>query len=323
MLVAVCHSPATGWVEVTDLTELSELRVESGNLLWAEADVATLDDEEIALIADEFSLHPLAVEDAVRIRQRPKLESYEGHLFVVVHELDEVDGQLEASQIACFIGERYLITLHAGAERIISEAKRRWSDEFVQRDAGPGYLLHTLLDALVDDVEVIANKLEDEIENLEEITLQNPLAPVQRELYSVKQRLSRLRRYALPTERVVRWVLDGPGHGLFAKETHELFADVNDHVLRIADQVRSIEDLTDAVLDLRRGEQATALNEVTKRLTGWAAIIAVPTFIASVYGMNFALVPTEGQIFGFFFALFLMALSSLVLFLFFRHRDWI
>ncbi len=323
MLVAVCHSPATGWVEVNDLTELSELRVESGNLLWVEADVATLGDDEIALIADEFSLHPLAVEDAVRTRQRPKLESYEGHLFVVFHELDEVDGQLEASQIACFIGERYLITLHAGAERIISEAKRRWSDELVQRDAGPGYLLHTLLDALVDDIEVIANKLEQEIENLEEVTLQNPSAPVQRELYSVKQRLSRLRRYALPTERVVHWILDGAGRGLFPKETHELFADVNDHVLRTADQVRNIDDLTDAVLDLRRSEQATALNETTKRLTGWAAIIAVPTFIASVYGMNFALVPTEGQIFGFGFALFLMAISSLVLFLYFKRRDWI
>jgi magnesium transporter len=323
MLVAVCHSAASGWVEVNDLTELSDLRVESGNLLWVEADVATLGDEEIALIADEFSLHPLAVEDAVRTRQRPKLESYEGHLFVVFHELDEVDGQLEAAQIACFIGDRYLITLHEGAERIISEAKRRWSDELLQRDAGPGHLLHTLLDALVDDIEVIADKLEDEIENLEEITLQNPSAPVQRELYSVKQRLSRLRRYALPTERVVHWVLEGAGRKLFPEETHELFADVNDHVLRTADQVRNIEDLADAVLDLRRSEQATALNEVTKRLTGWAAIIAVPTFIASVYGMNFALVPTEGQIFGFFFALFLMALSSLVLFIYFRGRDWI
>ena len=323
MLVAVCHSAATGWVEVNDLSELSELRVESGNLLWVEADVATLGDEEIALIADEFSLHPLAVEDAVRTRQRPKLEAYEGHLFVVFHELDEVDGQLEASQIACFIGERYLITLHEGAERIISEAKRRWSDELLQRDAGPGHLLHTLLDVLVDDIEVIADKLEEEIENLEEITLQNPSAPVQRELYSVKQRLSRLRRYALPTERVVRWVLNGAGRKLFPEETHELFADVNDHVLRTADQVRNIEDLADAVLDLRRSEQATALNEVTKRLTGWAAVIAVPTFIASVYGMNFALVPTEGQIFGFFFALFLMALSSLVLFFYFRGLDWI
>jgi magnesium transporter len=322
MLVAVCHSAATGWVEVNDLTELSELRVESGNLLWVEADVATLSDKEIALIADEFSLHPLAVEDAVRTRQRPKLESYEGHLFVVFHELNEVDDQLEASQIACFIGKRYLITLHSGAERIISEAKRRWSDE-VARDAGPDYLLHTLLDALVDDIEVIADKLEDEIENLEEITLRNPAAPVQRELYSVKQRLSRLRRYALPTERVVRWILEGQGRHLFAQEVHELFADVNDHVLRTADQVRNIEDLADAVLDLRRSEQATALNEVTKRLTGWAAIIAVPTFIASVYGMNFALVPTQGQIFGFFFALLLMALSSLVLFLYFKRRGWI
>jgi magnesium transporter len=323
MLLAVCHSATTGWVEVEDLSKLSDLQAESGNLLWAEADVATLSHEDVALIAEEFSLHPLAVEDAVRAKQRPKLESYHGHLFAVFHELDEVDGQLEAAQIACFVGERYMITLHAGAERIVAEAKRRWAGEIGKDASGPGYLLHTLLDALVDDIEVIADKLEDEIENLEEITLSRPNAPVQRELYSVKQRLSRLRRYALPTERVVQWLVGGPGREAFSNETRELFRDVHDHVLRTADQVRNIDDLADAVLDLRRSEQATSLNEVTKRLTGWAAIIAVPTFIASVYGMNFRLVPADGETFGFFFALSLMAASCLVLYVYFKRKDWI
>jgi magnesium transporter len=323
MLLAVCHSATTGWVEVEDLSRLSDLQAESGNLLWAEADVATLSDEDVALIAEEFSLHPLAVEDAVRTRQRPKLESYQGHLFAVFHELDEVDGQLEASQIACFVGERYMITLHAGAERIVAEAKRRWAGEIGQDATGPGYLLHTLLDALVDDFEDVADKLEVEIENLEEITLGRPNAPVQRELYSVKQRLSRLRRYALPTERVVQWLVSGPGRDVFSKETRELFRDVHDHVLRTADQVRNIDDLADAVLDLRRSEQAASLNEVTKRLTGWAAVIAVPTFIASVYGMNFNLVPADGETFGFFFALSLMAASCLILYVYFKRKDWI
>jgi magnesium transporter len=91
----------------------------------------------------------------------------------------------------------------------------------------------------------------------------------------------------------------------------------------MGDQIMSIEDLSQAVLELRKSEQATALNEVTKKLTGWAAIIAVPTFIASVYGMNFSLVPTAGRIFGFWFALTLMAVASLSLYMYFKRKGWI
>ncbi|MBA2313065.1 MAG: magnesium transporter CorA family protein [Actinobacteria bacterium] len=323
MLVAVCHSEESGWKEVEDLSEISDLRAESGNLLWAEADVSGITPEEIALIAEEFNLDPLAVEDAGEFRQRPKLDDFDRHLFVVFHELDEVRGQLEATQISCFIGDRFVLTLHAGAGRIIEKAKSRWLKDEKRLGAEPGYLVYTLLDVLVDDFETIVDGLDDEIERLEEIVLRDPTEPVQRELYAVKQKLSRLRRYVLPNERVLEWILEGPGREAVGRHSHHYFQDVNDHLLRTADQIRNIDDLTDAVLDLRRAEQATALNEVTKRLTGWAAIITVPTFIASVYGMNFKLVPHDQTIFGFWFAITLMVLSSSGLYLYFKRRTWI
>ncbi|MFN2587828.1 MAG: magnesium transporter CorA family protein [Actinomycetota bacterium] len=320
MLMAICHSAESGWAEVEDLARVSDLRGEPGTLLWAETDVSTLTDEDVAVIAEEFGLHPLAVEDAVNTRQRPKIESYDDHVFVVLDQLDHVDDQLEATQIACFIGDRYVLTLHAGAHRTISEAKRRWARARQGLGQGPSYLLHTLLDAVVDDYQEIADDLEARVEELEDLVLTHPGAPVSRQLYSVKQKISRLRRYALPVARVIE---DVKTHERVPGDIFVHFQDVHDHTLRIGDQIRNADDLSQAVLDLTRAEQAYSLNEVTKRLTGWAAVIAVPTFIASVYGMNFRLVPEDGRLFGFWFALTLMAASAIGLYVFLKRREWI
>jgi magnesium transporter len=318
--MAICHSAEDGWVEVEDLDRVSDLRARSGTLLWAESDVATLTPEDIATIAEEFDLHPLAVEDAVHARQRPKVEVYDGHVFVVFDQLDRINDQLEATQIACFVGDRYVLTLHAGASRSIEVAKKRWARAQHELGGGPAYLLHTLLDSVVDDYQQIADDLEERVEELEELVLAHPGAPVSRQLYSVKQKVSRLRRYALPVARILEGIKT---HERTPADALMHFQDVHDHTLRIADQVRNIDDLSQAVLDLTRAEQAYSLNEVTKRLTGWAAVIAVPTFIASVYGMNFELVPEDGQILGFWFALTLMSTSAIGLYVFLKKREWI
>ena len=323
MLKAICHSNETGWSEVMDLDDISELRKEPDNVLWAEADVREITPQDVAIIAEEFGLHPLAVEDAVNPRQRPKLEPYESHLFAVLHQLDEEDGQLESVQIACFIGNDFVIALHAGAERTLSEVKERWKNVQKIEVRGPAFLMHAILDAIVDDYQIIADRLETEVEQLEDIALEAPGAINQKQLYSVKQRIARLRRYAIPGARVLDWVVDHKQHSLFSQETAALFRDVHDHILRINDQVRNIEDLSDAVIQLHNSEQAANLNEVTKRLTGWAAIIAVPTFIASVYGMNFTLIPEDGSLFGFLFAVTMMVIAVVWLYVFFRRRNWI
>lgn len=321
MLLALCHSAESGWTNVEDITQLSELRASGENLLWAEADVRDLENEDIALIADEFGLHPLAVEDAIHTRQRPKIDRYESHLFLVVHELVETDGQLEAAQIGCFIGEHYVLTMHAGADRSIRAAKDRWERE--RPTQHPSFLLHTLLDVVVDDYQKISDRIEDEVETLEEIALATPEADIQRDVYSVKQRISRLRRFALPEARILERTIGSQGDHPFAAETEPLFRDVHDHLLRITDQVRNSDDLTDAVLDLTRNAQAAILNEATRKLSAWAAIFAVLTLIAGVYGMNFELIPQENSLGGFLFAVGLMIVSGLALYVYFKRRKWL
>lgn len=321
MLLALCHSAESGWANVEDITQLSELRASAENLLWAEADVRDLDDEDIALIAEEFGLHPLAVEDAIHTRQRPKIDRYDTHLFLVVHELVESDGQLEAAQIGCFIGEHYVLTMHAGADRSIRAAKDRWERE--RPTQHPSFLLHTLLDVVVDDYQKISDRIEDEVETLEEIALATPEADIQRNVYSVKQRISRLRRFALPEARILERTIGTQGDHPFATETEPLFRDVHDHLLRITDQVRNSDDLTDAVLDLTRNAQAAILNEATRKLSAWAAIFAVLTLIAGVYGMNFELIPQENSLGGFLFAVGLMLVLGLGLYIYFKRRKWL
>lgn len=322
MLLAVCHSAETGWARVEDLSELSYLRVQEDNLLWAESDVADLTEQDVALIAEEFELDGLAVEDAVHTRQRPKLEDYPNHIFLVFHQLDEIEGQLEAFQLACFIGDRYVLTLHEGAHRTIEEAKRRWRSEEIKR-WDPTELMHTLIDVVVDDYEKTADRLEAEMEELEELVLDDPELPIQRQLYTLKQRLSRLRRYVLPASRIMGGALDELHIGGLSESTRARFRDVHDHLMRITDQVRNIDDLSQAVLELNRAAKADRLNDVTKQLSAWAAIFAVGTLIAGIYGMNFALIPDEGELFGFWFAIALMVISSIGLYKFFKTRGWI
>ncbi len=150
-----------------------------------------------------------------------------------------------------------------------------------------------------------------------------PQAQVRRQLYEMKQQIARMRRYALPVNRIVESLLDRSRRPSFRAETLELIRDVHDHTLRINEQVHSVSDLADAVLDLNRSAQSDALNEAFKKLTGWGAIIAVPTYIASVYGMNFELIPDEASLSGFFFAIALMLLSSGALYVLFKRRNWI
>lgn len=334
MLKAICHDQEKGWEEVTDLDRISDLIAER-RLLWAETDIRDVTTEDIATISEELDLHPLAVEDAIHMRQRAKLDVFENHLFIVVHQLDEENGQLEAVQCAVFVGSHYLLILHAGAERTLDEARKRWNERAGELKEDPFALLYVLLDTIVDDYERLTQGLEDKIEKLEDETLRVLELPsrarmssvtnqhIQRALYSIKQQIARLRRYALPVGRVITEIREKPARALVPDHIEELLVDVHDHVARIGDQVRNIDELDDAVIELRRSEATSALNEINKKLTAWAAILAAPTLISSVYGMNFDLFPFNGQRAGFWFALALIAVSSLTLYLYFKRKRWL
>lgn len=315
MLRVVAFTARTGWARVADLARISELLEDPDVLLWATADTGDLSSEDIAMLSEEFALHPLALEDAMTPRQRPKAEGYPRHRFIVAHELHDVDGKIGAQQIACFVGERSVLVLHAGAQRTLDEARARLQRP---RQISASLILHAILDVLVDGYERLANDLEAEVEVLEDHMLERAHEH-HAGLFALRRRMTQLRRFAVPHERFLGAMLAGPD----AADAPESFRDVHDHALRVLDTLRSSTDVAEALFDLQRAEQSRQLSEITKRLSGWAAIIAVPTMIASVYGMNFALIPKEGSMLGFVVATGSMLVSGLGLFLVMRMRRWI
>jgi magnesium transporter len=252
-----------------------------------------------------------------------------------MHELVQEASQLEAVQVASFVGDHFVLTIHEGAHSTIDNTRVRWAEMAEGLHREPMSLVYVLMDVMVDNYQSITEDLENTIEDLEDITLSlidlpmrermraTSMEPNQRRFYEVKQRASRLRRYVTPVGAICDALLSEPIRTRVPDKIEELLADVQDHVRHVGDQIRNVDELTEAMLELRRAEQATALNEVTKRLTGWAAIIAVPTLVSSVYGMNFALLPTEGSFIGFWFALALMALTGFFLYLLFKRHHWI
>jgi magnesium transporter len=334
MLVVRSRSGDGTWRGPDEASKVDGIRPAPGALLWGEADVSGASERDVRAIAREFDLDPLAVEDAAKARQRPKVEPYEAHLFLVLHQLDEVDDQLEEHQIGCFVGEGFLLVLHHGAGRTLDEVHRRFEEARSDVDDVDG-VLHLLLDVAVDDYQAIADRLADDVEELEEKALVVSRAqetdaeaavemPSQYMLYSLKQQLSMLRRFALPLTGALGPEL-GHQHGALASaKTRRLFRDVLDHLIRIDAQVRNIEDLAGGVIDLTRAAQADMLNDVNRKLSAWAAIIAIPTFIASVYGTNYRLLPSPALgYYGFLMVVGLLLVSGFALYVFFKRKGWI
>jgi magnesium transporter len=334
-LTALCRARDGEWMEVDDLSKVEELRRDPDVAVWAEADLTAGMDGDVRALAEEFALDDLAVEDALNPRQRPKIESYDPHLLLVLYQLDEVEDQLEPRQIACFAGPSFVLLLHHGASRVVSEIRRRieTADDAI---ATPDRLVHIVTDVAVDDYEAIANAISNQVEELEAQGLAVARAddrttkevqrsmPSQYRLYTLKQQTSMLRRFALPLALALERVEVQTDPVEISKDAEKLFRDVHDHITRVSAQIRSVEDLAQAVLDLTRSVQADTLNEINKKLTGWAAIVAAPALIAGLYGINYKLLPfTRIGAWGFVFVTGLMAAVSLSLYLFFKAKDWI
>ena len=335
--IALRRTGDDGWTEVRDLDDVVRLRRDPGTLIWIESDVSGMSETEIRALGSEFEIDPLAVEDAMSPRQRPKLEAYPGHLLVVVHQLDEDDDdQLVPRQVAAFIGAGFAIVLHHGAGRLVREVRDR-VEKLDTTTASGDRLLHAMVDTAIDDDETIANRIGDEVEEMEDEALEIARRrerrpdrklpqhrwPSQYRLYTLKQQMSALRRYALPLGAALERRPSARDREA-DEEVDLLFRDVHDHVIRLAAAVRSSDDLTDGVLELVRSVQAESLNETNKKLTAWAAIVAAPALIVGLYGINYGLVPSKSLgAWGFGLVVALMALTSGGLYVSFRRRDWL
>ncbi|MEP7025081.1 MAG: magnesium transporter CorA family protein [Actinomycetota bacterium] len=304
--------------------DISEYLKDDSAVVWL--DLRDPDREDLAVLSAEFGLHPLAVEDAVHDHERPKLDRYRSHLFLAAYavRLNTDTGALATSELAAFVTPRALITVRKDDGLDIGAVVAYWDASPDLAGAGVGYLLHGLIDNVVDGHFAAVQALDDTIEMLEDRLLDGSKSSgteVQRRSFELRKSLVLLRRVVLPMREVV--------NGLMRRDLHIVdeallpyYQDVYDHVLRATEWTESLRDLVTTILETNLTIQSNRMNVITKQVTSWAAIIAVPTLVTGFYGMN---VPYPGfsRQSGVYVSVTIMIVAIVALWMIFRRRDWL
>jgi magnesium transporter len=287
-------------------------------------DLESPEQKDLDLIAEEFGLNPLAVEDATTGRQRPKLDHYDDHVFISLYDVALREAELETHELAIFAASRYLITVRRSAGHSLDEVVARWDDNAHLAVYGVGFLLWGLLDVVIDGHFETVQQLDDRIDTLEDLLFEpgETGTAVQRESYELRKSLVRIRRVVLPTREVLNSLMRRE-NDLVDPALMPYYQDVYDHVLRAADWTDSLRDLVSTIMETHLTIQGNRMNEIMKKVTSWAAIAAVPAVITGYYGMNVLTYPHSDTHAGGYAALGLMAGLVAILYVVFKKIDWL
>ncbi|MGP3926062.1 magnesium and cobalt transport protein CorA [Streptomyces sp. 8N616] len=261
-------------------------------------------EQEFAGIAQEFGLHPLAVEDAVHAHQRPKLERYDDTLFTVFKTIHYVDHAeltatsevVETGEVMCFTGRNFIITVRHGGQGSLRALRHRLEDDPELLAKGPSAVLHAIADQVVDGYIAVADAVQDDIDEVEiDVFSSAPGGGTARggdagRIYQLKREVLEFKRAVSPLLRPMQLLSERPMR-LVDPDIQKYFRDVADHLARVNEQVVSFDDLLNSILQANLAQATVAQNEDMRKITAWAAIIAVPTMICGVYGMNFDHMP--------------------------------
>jgi magnesium transporter len=303
--------------------QISDYLAERDTVVWL--DLAQPTKADLNVVTEELSLHELAVDDAVNEHQRPKIDAYDDVLFLsaYVARLDDTTGELMTSEVGAFVAPRALVTVRKSADLELEPLLERWDSNTTNATSGVGYLLHGLLDLLVDGHFDVVLELDDKLDALED-TLFDPKPQsreLQRQSFELRKSLVNFRRVVLPMREVVNTLMRAE-HGVVDERMRPYYTDVYDHVLRVTEWTESLRDLVATILDTNLTMQGNRLNEVMKKLTAWAAILAVITAVTGFYGQN---VPYPGyaEKHGFYVSLILLFGLSGALYISFKKRGWL
>jgi magnesium transporter len=323
--VARTRSYRNGVVEAEDFPpeEISEHLRDDDLTVWV--DLGAPSQDKLALVAAELGLHELAIEDAVDTGERPKVDQYDSHSYVTAYavSLDAGSGELAKAELGVFVTDRAIVTVRAGERFDIDAVVRRWDALPHLAKNGVGFLLHGLLDYVVDTHFDAAQRLDDLLEDLEdEVFDEKPARPaMQRRVLALRKSLVTLRRTVLPMREVLNTLIRREDH-LVDPAMMPYFQDVYDHVLRASEWTESLRDLVTTIRETQLNIQGNRLNLIMKKVTGWAAIIAVPTAITGFYGQN---IPYPGidQVWGFWTSTAAIVVVGGGLYALFKRRDWL
>jgi magnesium transporter len=281
-------------------------------------------EEEFASVAEEFELHELAVEDALEAHQRPKLERYGQTLFVVLRPARYLDDpeEVEFGEIHVFVGEDFVITVRHGEAPALGEVRGRLEADPELLVRGPEAILYAIMDRVVDGYAPVVRGLENDIDEIEvEVFSGNP--GVSRRTYELSREVIEFQRAVKPLSGMLSNLIAGFEKYKVDPELQRYLRDVQDHAIEVNERVSGFKDLLQNILSVNLTLVGLQQNDEVKKVSAWAAILFAPTLIGTVYGMNFDHMPELHWALGYPFALTLMVLVSVSLYLVFKRRDWL
>jgi magnesium transporter len=301
---------------------LGELLADASTVVWL--DLHQPSRHQLEELCVPLGLHELAVEDALEPHQRAKVDHYDTHVFLATQAVHAADGAgLRTTEVDVFLGERWLVTVRKGDGLPVGHLARGWDESPALVARGVAFLLYGLLDALVDGYSDVLAGFEDYYDEVSErIFAERPIElSRQRSWFEQRRELARFHRLAVQLREAVSSLLRRE-HAAVGPDLVPYFQDVYDHVLVVTEQADALRDLVATIVDTNVALRDIQLNQVMKKLTGWAAIVAVPTLVTGFYGMNVPF-PGSGERAGLVTAVVLLAVLSGGLYLRFKRKDWL
>ncbi|MGK5114704.1 magnesium/cobalt transporter CorA [Geodermatophilus sp. CPCC 205506] len=301
---------------------------ERGGFVWLGLYAPT--EVELGAIAERYGLHPLAVEDAVYAHQRPKLERYDDGLFMVLKTATYVEHDrltatsevVDTGEVMVFLGPHYVITVRHGEHGGLADLRRNLEEQRELLCLGPAAVLYGVADRVVDDFVDVASQVEEDVDELEASVFSDRRSDDIGRLYQLKRELMSLRRAVSPLE-VPLQRLSQRQFEVVPEAMRSYFRDVEDHAIRVRDQVSGLDELLTSILQASLARTSQADNEDMRKISAWAGIIAVPTAIAGIYGMNFEYMPELTWRFGYPLVLLVILTACVLLYRGFKRNGWL
>lgn len=324
---------AEGRAGVSAAQALHRVRKEGAGFVWIGLHEPT--PAELADLAEPFGLHPLAVEDAVQAHQRPKVEAYDDTLFAVFKsvcyvahdELTATSEVVDTGEIMAFVGRDFVITVRHGRHGSLGPVREALEADPEQLAKGPSAVLHAIADHVVDEYLAVADAVQGDIDEVEsQVFAADPDRSGGRadagRIYQLKRELLELRRAVTPLSRPLQ-TLSTQSHALIAPDIKAYFRDVADHLAGTAEHIASFDALLDSILQAHLAQVTVAQNEDMRKITSWAAIVAVPTMVCGVYGMNFRYMPGLQSPYGYPATLVVIVAACALLYRTLRRKGWL
>ncbi|MEW9527526.1 magnesium/cobalt transporter CorA [Microbispora sp. NPDC049125] len=283
---------------------------------------------EVEWLGEVFGLHPLAVEDAIKAHQRPKVERYGDSLFVVLKTVAFLDNEVAVAsgeiigtgEIMAFVGTDFVVTVRHGRHCPLGDVREKLESKTKLLGRGPTGVLHAIADHVVDKYLQVADLMQAELEEVEAAVFAEVSSRDINRIYQLKREMLELRRAVAPLQTPFNAL---PQRRVIPSEMREYFRDVSDHLSRVCEQVQSSNELSDSILQAALARTNALANEDMRKISSWVAIISVPTMIAGIYGMNFEHMPELSAAFGYPLVLSLMVVACTLLHRAFRRNGWL